>query len=512
MLFSTLLFLSGTAYGQQYRPDFNCAVDHSTDSIATMLCENSETARHELMFDQTYYALRQFVGKAGWRSLRDEAMTDEGILKQCIIATDPQQPPPADPDCYISNIDAITARYRLRLSGAALEEADRPIDEHLALQGKLIALGYLPPSTNVDGVYGEATRNAIETWQRVTGRPVVNGFLSDADAQVLLQGAPVSKQSGQEQETASPAGAQPAAGPENVAQAGPAAVTPAPMTPAPPPVAPNEDPARNNAVAGSGPAVQSDTKDAPTPGHPQDTDNRIVLRIDDTAAADIIKNATIRDIVNSPQTSMAQDFMAQDDSFSEKMETKLIRKGQSLYALHNMGKNGFDLDTPLVASISANKDVRSITLLDLGQRGTQGSCQVGRPEPTDLVMLQVKWVSPNNKMNVVTQVLFGVRTRSILHPLTSGIRCVKEATQYMYFGSLQKIPDESALIPTSIKTLSTVSPDSYIARIRALMETDHKVGMVMHSNDMQDDILWQTTQTLEDAAFPLPPSTSGSPQ
>ncbi|AOW45763.1 hypothetical protein A4S02_02220 [Acetobacter ascendens] len=46
-----------------YNPDFDCNVDHSKDSIATLLCENSNAAQHELIFDQTYYALRQIVGK-----------------------------------------------------------------------------------------------------------------------------------------------------------------------------------------------------------------------------------------------------------------------------------------------------------------------------------------------------------------------------------------------------------------------------------------------------------------
>ncbi|WP_167400150.1 hypothetical protein, partial [Novacetimonas maltaceti] len=283
-------------------------------------------------------------------------------------------------------------------------------------------------------------------------------------------------------------------------------VTPAPLAQSSPQVAQNENQVQNNPVTESGTGVQSEKKDTPATAAPQNADNRIVLRIDDTPAADIIKNVTIRDIVNSPQTSMVQDFMADAYTSSEKMETKLIQKGQTLLTLHNMGKNGFDLDTPLMTSILKNKDVRSVMLIDLARRGRHGFCQVGRQEPTDLVLLQIKWVSPYNKMNVVNQVLFGVRTRSFLHPLTSGMRCVKEATQYMYFGNLEKLPDENSLIPTDIKTLQAVSPGRYAAEIRNLMETDHKVGLVMRSNDMQDEILWQATSTLEDAAFPLPQS------
>lgn len=177
------------AEAQVYRPDFSCSVDHSKDSIATMLCQNSEAAKHELIFDQTYYALRQVVGKNGWKSLKQEAISDDDAFKQCIAVASPensQELPLADPGCYVSHIDALTEKYKRRLSGSALQEASRPIDDHIALQGRLIVLGFLPSSAAVDGVYGEATRQAIQTWQRVAKRPQADGFISDSDASILL--------------------------------------------------------------------------------------------------------------------------------------------------------------------------------------------------------------------------------------------------------------------------------------------------------------------------------------
>lgn len=193
LLIAGIASLPTIADAQAYKPDFNCAADHSKDSIATMLCENSDAAKHELMFDQTYYALRQLVGKAGWKYLKQEAIADDDIFKECIAPADPNNPdslPPADPSCYISHMDALTEKYKHRLSGGALEEANRPIDQHILLQQQLITLGYLPSSAQADGVYGEATRDAIETWQRVNHRPATDGFLSDQDAQALLSGSP----------------------------------------------------------------------------------------------------------------------------------------------------------------------------------------------------------------------------------------------------------------------------------------------------------------------------------
>ncbi|WP_225199258.1 peptidoglycan-binding protein [Gluconobacter oxydans] len=95
--------------------------------------------------------------------------------------------------CYIQGTDKLTAELRNRLSGSSLEEAERPIDAHVALQKRLIDLGYLPAGTTADGVYGEGTRLAIQTWQRVAHRPIADGFLSNADAAALM--APVQNSS-----------------------------------------------------------------------------------------------------------------------------------------------------------------------------------------------------------------------------------------------------------------------------------------------------------------------------
>lgn len=186
-LLAAITAVPNIAWAQEYKPDFNCSVDHSKDSIATMLCQNSEAAKHELIFDQTYYALRQVVGKAGWKVLKQEAIADDDALKVC-VAPDAMDGtlPKADPQCYISKMDEITQKYKARLSGSALEEASRPIDQHIALQQKFIDLGYLPAGSIADGVYGEGTREAISTWQRVSHRPSDEGFISDADAVVLL--------------------------------------------------------------------------------------------------------------------------------------------------------------------------------------------------------------------------------------------------------------------------------------------------------------------------------------
>ncbi|MFH7813136.1 MULTISPECIES: peptidoglycan-binding protein [Acetobacter] len=187
LLVIAALAVPGVGWCEGYKPDFNCASDHSKDSIATMLCQNSEAAKHELIFDQTYYALRSIVGKEGWKSLKVEAISDDEGLKDCIAPPLPDGTlPVADPACYITKMDAITGKYKQRLSGNALQEANRPIDQHIAIQQKLIDLGYLPTGTVADGVYGESTRQAISTWQRVTHQTDIDGFVSNSQASLLL--------------------------------------------------------------------------------------------------------------------------------------------------------------------------------------------------------------------------------------------------------------------------------------------------------------------------------------
>jgi hypothetical protein len=169
-----------------YKPDFDCSQAAPGDSIAALLCHDSNAAQQELVFDQTYYALRQQVGKEGWKPLKQEVNEQFQGLLACVQTDNQQVPPPADSACYISKMQAITAAYRQRLHGTALKEASRPIDEHIALQQKLIDLGYLPTTSSADGVYGEATRTAIETWQRVVQHVDPDGFISDASADTLL--------------------------------------------------------------------------------------------------------------------------------------------------------------------------------------------------------------------------------------------------------------------------------------------------------------------------------------
>ncbi|MFT8679062.1 peptidoglycan-binding domain-containing protein [Gluconacetobacter sp.] len=193
---------AGSAPSGPYHPDFSCDPPPANNGVATMLCHDSEAARHELMFDQVYYALRHQAGEDGWKDLKQQVVLDENAANQScglpVPGDGPQDLPPNGAACYNDAMDRLAAQYRVRLSGAARMESQRPLERHIALQKKLVELGYLPADTVVDGVYGESTRAAITAWQQATHRPATDGFLSDDDAATLIpppaETAPVTPQ------------------------------------------------------------------------------------------------------------------------------------------------------------------------------------------------------------------------------------------------------------------------------------------------------------------------------
>ena len=166
-------------------PSFDCAAVHTP--AAQLICSSPDLSRIDLMFTQTYYALRQQVGEAGWQALKVEAVDFENrTLQRCGVPATGLLPP--DPGPWVACLSAAYERQRgvwlSRLSGPALEEAQRPIDQHVALQRDLQSLGFLPPTATIDGAYGAATRSAILAWQGAHGLPAT-GLLGNQDSATL---------------------------------------------------------------------------------------------------------------------------------------------------------------------------------------------------------------------------------------------------------------------------------------------------------------------------------------
>jgi uncharacterized protein/serine/threonine protein kinase len=163
-------------------PSYDCA--KAQTPLQTLICSDAVLSRTDLELVQPYYVLRQLVGKDGWKDLLYEAIDfqnqtaydckidDAGVLPTDLLRLKA---------CLTAAYEAQRHVWLQKLQGPGREEAQRPIEQHIALQARLQALGYLPATASIDGVYGVATRAAIVAWQTTAQLPIT-GLLGDSDA------------------------------------------------------------------------------------------------------------------------------------------------------------------------------------------------------------------------------------------------------------------------------------------------------------------------------------------
>lgn len=201
---------SAAALGQTYStttgaptvgPSFNCLSENARrEPLAQMICGDAALARLDLSFVQAFQALQHQAGEMGQRSVRQEANDfHSAVLTRCGVPTAPPRtgrgasdpipiaPPATARPCVVSLYREQRQAWLLRLLPNARQEAERPLERHISLQGALAELGFLPRGSSLDGNYGPATRNAIMSWQRSIGL-AEDGFISDRDA-VLIERA-----------------------------------------------------------------------------------------------------------------------------------------------------------------------------------------------------------------------------------------------------------------------------------------------------------------------------------
>jgi putative peptidoglycan binding protein len=163
-------------------PSFDCTT--AVRSLGKLICSDLGLSEIDLRFKQTYEALRQQVGEAGQRELREEAADfDEEVRAECGVPDSGQVAGSAS-SCVREYYLDMRAKWFKRLTGPAREEARRPLEQHVALQHRLQELGYLPGTVKIDGVYRAATHSAIASWQQASGR-LSTGFIADGDAVAL---------------------------------------------------------------------------------------------------------------------------------------------------------------------------------------------------------------------------------------------------------------------------------------------------------------------------------------
>jgi len=177
--------LSQVAFSQQAKsrigPSYDCGqIDARQNPTAAIICRNDELARSEIIYVQTYYALRGIVDQAIRRSLADEALkfSDEQ-QRICGIRADAltEQPNNTQVDCIRGSFQKQTQLLRGRLAGDALKEAALPPEALFVMQEFLKLKSFLPGEATVDGIFGPATRNAVKQFQASVSLPQT-GFLS----------------------------------------------------------------------------------------------------------------------------------------------------------------------------------------------------------------------------------------------------------------------------------------------------------------------------------------------
>ena len=175
-------------------PSFACPVPR--DPLGQLICATPRLAEEDLAFVQAYQALRQQSTPVQQGALRAEAASfGRAVRVTCGIGAPagPNDPLPAAPGaeaagCVEREYGRQRAAWTGRLQGAAAQEAMRPLQDQVALQGDLQVLGLLPADSPADGVYGPATRTAVVAFQQTMGFPAT-GLIGQAEAEAIVREA-----------------------------------------------------------------------------------------------------------------------------------------------------------------------------------------------------------------------------------------------------------------------------------------------------------------------------------
>jgi uncharacterized protein len=182
MLAVAILLLGGASDdrnnpAEQLRPSFPC-LKSDTSLVSRNVCSDPDLTRIELQAAQAYFAFKASMHGRLTGELKDLSNARNGTMnRKCAKAVDAKV-------CIADFYRAFREALINAMIGPAKEEASRPLNDHVALELKLKALGFLRQQFGPIGVYGPDVRAAIRRWQETNGRQVT-GILGDNDAAVL---------------------------------------------------------------------------------------------------------------------------------------------------------------------------------------------------------------------------------------------------------------------------------------------------------------------------------------
>ncbi|WP_167400924.1 peptidoglycan-binding domain-containing protein [Komagataeibacter sucrofermentans] len=167
-----------------YHPGFACPRPDGADVLATALCADPVMAKAELDLEKVFYAHRAQEGAGAYPAIKAQAVAyDTALRNACAIpaaGTPGAVLPSGAASCYVKVTEQQAGEWAKSLSGPYAQEAARDIDLHIALQQKLINAGYSSsPMDRADGIYGDATRTAIKSWQAAYGDSQTGAITDD---------------------------------------------------------------------------------------------------------------------------------------------------------------------------------------------------------------------------------------------------------------------------------------------------------------------------------------------
>ena len=160
-------------------PGFPC-YDPEPSAVTRAICSSQDLSAASLALVQAVYAAIQQTPYSVGALRAEYASFMQSERSACAPYGFQQQI-----DCISGMLSHQRDVVISRLTGALLDEANRPVVLHLQIQQRLHDIGLLPGAA--DGVYGDGTRRAIATWQRGQGRPAT-GVLDSDEVSLLIPG------------------------------------------------------------------------------------------------------------------------------------------------------------------------------------------------------------------------------------------------------------------------------------------------------------------------------------
>ena len=172
--------------------DLDCTEGISAD-VAQLTCRDPKLRLLWLQLMQVRQALSQQLGAPGMQWLKDEtAQMDTQIRTKCQVSSDNYSIPTdlsSVLTCIGNGYQHQRSAWLTWLTPEATSEANRSIDQHMALEKALQTLGFLSADVSINGYYGKAIRSAIASWQEAEGLSVTGIIDKNSASLIMTQAA-----------------------------------------------------------------------------------------------------------------------------------------------------------------------------------------------------------------------------------------------------------------------------------------------------------------------------------